>query len=166
MKFLNLLAIFTLVITGCSKNDDEDVAPAPVATPVGTYKLTAFNVSTAQDLNGDGTSSVNQMNESICLNNSFLVLNADNTFAYNDKGIEITSDGVTDEITCYNDGNITGTWSINGSVLTLNSNGTMETYTYTGNTISITVPDSDVVGMSGGNPVYVTADLSVIYTKQ
>lgn len=163
MRFLNLLGFFALVITGCSKNDD---APTENASPVGTYRLTAFNISQAQDLNGDGTSSVNQLNESTCLNNSFLTLNANNTFTYDDKGIEITFNGTDDEITCYDDGDVSGTWSINGSVLTLTSNGMDDTYTLSGNTITISVPDSDVVGMSGGNPVYVTADLSVVYIKQ
>lgn len=121
--------------------------------------MTAFNISQAQDLNGDGTSSANQMNESIYLNSCFLTLNANNTFTYDVKGIEITFDGTNDQITCYDDGDVSGTWSINGSVLTLTSGGIDNTYSFSENTITISVPDSDVFGTNGRNPVYVIADL-------
>ena len=47
---------------------------------VGTYRLTAFNTTPPTDLNGDGTSSTNQMNEVTCFNNSLIILNSNGTY--------------------------------------------------------------------------------------
>ncbi len=49
-------------------------------TVVGSYKLTAFNSSVPTDLNNDGTSSTNQLSETSCFNNTFIIINSNNTF--------------------------------------------------------------------------------------
>lgn len=170
MKNKILLLIAGLgILTSCNKDDDNNNGSSGSIS--GTYKLTAFNISVAQDLNGDGTASINQMSETACFNNSFMSLNENNTFVYDDKGVEITSDGMNDIIDCYDDGDVTGTWSVSGNTLTLNysfgGSSITDTYTVSGSTITIAVPDGDVVGTtSAGDPVYVTADIHAVYTKQ
>ncbi|HLP65296.1 lipocalin family protein [Flavobacterium sp.] len=133
----------------------------------GTYKLTAFNTSIPTDLNGDGTSVTNQLNETTCLNDMFLTLNANNTFTADSKGVEITINNV---IGCFTDPDITGTWSVTGNVLTLTYVDAGDTYndsyTINGNTLSLTVQDGTVVGTAGGNPVELTCDITIVYTKQ
>jgi hypothetical protein len=134
----------------------------------GSYLLTAFNTSVPTDLNGDGTNSTNQLSETSCLNGSFLTINANNTFTADSKGIEININGT--QIDCFEDPDITGTWTLNGSQLSLSyvDLGTPYTdvFTVSGNTLTYTVQDGEVVGSANGNPVYLTSDITFIYTKQ
>lgn len=171
MKRKLLLAFVSLGILSSCNNDDNNDGGSSSGSIAGTYKLTAFNISAPQDLNNDGTPSVNQMNETACFNNSFMTLNADNTFVYDDKGLDIVTDGVNELIECYDDGDVTGTWSKSGNVLTLtytfDGDSYSDDYTVSGSTITLMVENGSVVGTtSAGDPVYVTADFSAVYTKQ
>jgi hypothetical protein len=149
-----------------------------IANIVGTYKLTHFNTSVPTDLNGDGVKSTNQMNETVCFNNSFLVLGSNNTFAAASKGVEIDVqvDGVTGLTTqtmqCYEDPPISGTWSKSGNIITLSytQDGEQHTDSFTliGNTLQLTVVNGEIVGtvQSTGAPAYLTSNITIIYTKQ
>lgn len=165
-RIFGLLTAIGLLIS-CNSDDSNN---SNSGNPVGTYKLTAFNISEPQDLNGDGTASVNQMNETNCLNESYLIVNADNTFSFDDKGVEISFDGENETVSCYDDGEIIGTWTSSGNTVTftysVGGDVVTDTLVMSGSTLTITVPDGEVVGMSGGNPVYVTTDLQLVYTKQ
>lgn len=159
------------VINNVSFDNQVTVTPPPPSGIVGTYLMTAFNISEPQDLNGDGTTSINQMNETSCFNNNTLIINSDNTFSSTSKGLDINIDGPVAILECYTDPTITGTWSQNGNNVTFTYVDGGQTYTdifvLTGNTLTMTIPDGEVVGSaSGGEPVYLTADISVIYTKQ
>ncbi|WP_395066728.1 hypothetical protein [Flavobacterium sp.] len=136
----------------------------------GTYLLTAFNSSVPTDLNGDGTSSTNQMSETTCFNNSNFILNANNTFISNSKGIDIDATVTPNVLTCFTDPDVTGTWVLNGTTLTTTYVDAGITYndvfSVIGNTLVLTAANGSVVGMVGGNPVTLTADLTLIYSKQ
>lgn len=137
-------------------------------TVAGTYKLTAFNTSVPTDLNNDGTSSTNQLSETTCYNNSFMTLNTNNTFSADSKGVEI--DLGTNALECFTDPVIIGTWSVSGSTLTTTyiDSGTTytDTFTISGNTLTYNINGGEVVGTAGGNPVYLTSNIQIIYTKQ
>ena len=144
---------------------------------VGSYKLTAFNTSVPTDLNLDGTASTNQMDEISCLNNSFLTINANNTFTSDAEGvdIEVTVDnnGVeVESIVCYEDAQIAGTWVLNGNTITFTYTEEGEvysdTFTIQGNTLKYVLEDGQVVGVeeNSGAPVYLNSDITLIYTKQ
>lgn len=139
----------------------------PVTTGVvGTYKLTAFNTNPATDLNGDGTSSINQMSEVTCLNNSLLVINANNTYLANSKGVDIDLSG---GYTCFTDPDDLGTWALSGNQLTFTSSDiTIDptTFVVSGNTLTYSIPAGTVLTEEGGVVVEVTADITLIYTKQ
>ena len=136
---------------------------------VGNYKLTAFNTSIPTDLNGDGTASTNQLSETNCLNNSFVALNANNTFTADSKGIDID---INNNIACFTDPDFTGTWVLNGNILSLTYTDGPDTitdnYIVNGNTFSATLNDGQVVGVEqvSGEPVYLTCDITIIFTKQ
>ena len=142
----------------------------------GVYLLTAFNSSVPVDLNGDGVNSTNQLNETVCLNNSFLTLNLNNTFVATSKGIDIVynvdgNGNETAEIECYDDVPANGTWSVEGNnvLFTYTEDGESFTDTFTkqGNNLVYTIEDGSVVGTSdNGEPVYLTATITLIYTKQ
>ncbi|MGC4039737.1 MAG: lipocalin family protein [Flavobacterium sp.] len=152
----------------------------PTGSVAGNYKLTAFNTSVPTDLNLDGTASTNQMNETTCMNNMFLTLNANNTFSADSKGTEIDMDidvatgEIVQTIQCFSEAALTGTWSLSGTTLSLTyidpDTGTPATdnFTVIGNTLQATLHDGQAVGtvMPGGEPVYLTCDITSIYTKQ
>lgn len=169
VKFLILST--TLVTFSC---DNEPIDPAidiSVSSSVtGTYYMTAFNSSIPTDLNGDGSASTNQMDETNCFNGSFITLNANNTFVANSKGIDIDASGATSIIECFDEGNFTGTWSLSGNQLSITYiDGGVEytdVATLSGNTIVSSVQNGEVVGStSGGEPVYLTSNLEIIFTK-
>lgn len=134
----------------------------------GSYLLTNFNTSIPTDLNGDGVNSTNQLNETSCFDGSLLTLNSNNTFVANSKGVEINIDGT--QIDCFEDPNITGTWSVSGNQLTLtytdSGNPYTDVYTISGNTLTYSIQNGSVVGTSGGDPVTLICDIAMVYTKQ
>jgi hypothetical protein len=184
MKKLSFLAlaVFALSFYSC---DVEPVDPAAIANAAnnpgvggnnggsgsaitGTYILTAFNTSVPTDLNNDGTSSINQMSETNCLNNSLLTLNTNGTFTADTKGVEI--DLNTTQLACFVDPDINGTWTLQGNTLRLSytEGGVPYTdeYTVVGNTLVMFIEDGSIVGTTGGNPIYLNSDITFIYTKQ
>ncbi|WP_338410123.1 hypothetical protein [uncultured Flavobacterium sp.] len=174
-KSLLLKSLIVLIsITSIMSCDIETIDPllAPnVSTGVsGTYLLTSFITSVPTDLNGDGTTSINQMNETNCFNNSFIVLSAANTFISNSKGIEIDGIGTDAVVSCFSDPDYSGSWAQNGINITFTYQDAgvsyTDTFVYNGNTLTLSYSDGEVVGTSGGNPVYLTSDLTFVYTKQ
>ena len=136
----------------------------------GTYLLTAFNTSVPTDLNGDGTASINQMSETTCFNNSTFILNSNNTFIATGGGIDIDLSVTPNVLTCFTDPSTNGTWTLNGNQLTTSymEGGVSYTdiFTVVGNTLIITEQNGEVVGMANGNPVFLTSDITAIYSKQ
>lgn len=136
----------------------------------GTYLLTAFNSSVATDLNGDGVSSINQMNETSCFNGSSITLNANNTFTATGNGVEIDLSTTPNTIVCTSEPATTGTWSLSGNQLSTTYVEGGITYTdvvtVVGNTLVYSASNGEVVGIANGVPVYLTANLTVIYSKQ
>ena len=136
----------------------------------GTYLLTAFNTSVPTDLNGDGTSSINQISETTFFNNSTFILNSNNTFSATGGGIDIDLSVTPNVLTCFTDPSTNGTWTLNGNQLTTNymEGGVSYTdvFTVVGNTLIITEQNGEVVGMANGNPVFLTSDITAIYSKQ
>jgi Family of unknown function (DUF6252)/Lipocalin-like domain len=149
--------------------DNTTTTPTPT-TIAGTYLLTTFNSSVATDMNNDGVSSNNLFSESTCYNNSLLVLNANNTFTQTSKGLDIVTTGTTQTTSCFVDPDDTGTWSVSGNVLTLTypSPTPSEQLNISGNTLSATEPAGQVVGYvtPSTTPVYLTSNLSFVFTKQ
>lgn len=142
---------------------------------VGNYLLTSFTSSEPTDINADGTSSNNILSETTCFNDMHIILNSDNTFIADSKGadiqIQIINNVETQVIECFVDPDEVGTWVLNGNVLTLSFPGSTETMVYTynsaNNTLSATENDGAIVGTtSQGEPIYLTTDLTLIYTKQ
>ena len=74
-------------------------------------------------------------------------------------------------MSCFTDPDDTGTWSLVGNTLTLTTAGTppvVDTYTVSGNTISATANNGEVVGYDTvtNSPVYLTCNITIVYTKQ
>lgn len=142
---------------------------------VGNYLLTSFTSSEPTDINADGTSSNNILSETACFNDMHLILNSNNTFVADSKGadiqIEVINNIETEVIGCFVDPDEDGTWVLNGNILTLSFPGSTDTVVYTynssNNTLSATENDGSIVGMtSQDEPIYLTTNLTLTYTKQ
>ena len=142
---------------------------------VGNYLLTSFTSSEPTDINADGTSSNNILSETVCFNDMHLILNSNNTFVAESKGadiqIEVINNVETQVIGCFVDPDEDGTWVLNGNILTLSFPGSTDTIEYiynsANNTLSATENDGAIVGMtSQDEPIYLTTNLTIIYTKQ
>lgn len=173
IKSIVTLFVLTVAFTTISC-DNEPVDPAldlsSSSSVTGTYFMTAFNSSIPTDLNGDGVSSTNQMNETNCFNGSYITLNANNTFVANSKGLDINSNGSSSTIECFDDGTFSGTWVLSGNRLSITYMDQGVEYTdeavLSGNTIVSTYQNGEVVGTtSSGEPVYLTSNLQIIFTK-
>ncbi|HEX8268541.1 MAG TPA: lipocalin family protein [Flavobacterium sp.] len=164
-KFLSLEPIAVLSIS-CSSDDNDDESVA------GIYTLTEFSVSNPQDLNGDGVASTDMLSETVCLDDAFLQLYADNTFTASGEGIDISLDSEGNpQISCMDDGNYSGTYEVSGNTVTMSYTSDGEVYTdqfeINNNSISYTVEDGAAVGVdNNGNPVFITTDITIVYTKQ
>lgn len=169
-RIFSLIAI-SFILNSCSNEPiDPAIDISSSSSVTGTYYMTAFNSSIPTDLNGDGTASTNQMNETNCFNGSFITLNSNYTFIADSKGLDINVDGATSTIECFDEGEITGTWTLSGNQLSITylDGGTEYTdiATLSGNTITSIVENGEVVGTtSGGEPVYLTSNLQIIFTK-
>tara|TARA_R110000765_G_scaffold46736_4_gene96338 strand:+ start:3470 stop:3934 length:465 start_codon:yes stop_codon:yes gene_type:complete len=115
-----------MLLSGCSSDDRDDEVDNS-ALVIGTYNLTEVNVNVAQDVNEDGVSSNNMLDELECLN-GILIISDNNTWTLDLVNLDITS--VTGDfyaIRCGRTNSFTGKWSFQGSTLKLNASdfGTM-----------------------------------------
>lgn len=177
IKFItaSLLFFTAFNLVSCS-SDNEPIDPAidldnwGTTSIAGSYLMTAFNTSVPTDLNNDGTASTNQMGETNCFNNNTLILNADNTFTATSKGVDIITTGTVATFDCFTDPSITGTWTLTGSTLSLTytdaGEQNVDVFTVSGNTLTMTISQGEIVGTSSSNvPVFLTSNIDIIYTK-
>ncbi len=119
--------LLTLLIIACSSDDNADTTSTPDEA-IGSYTLSAVNVTPAQDVNEDGSSSTNLLDEMSCLNGT-LTLNADTSWSLNLVRLNVTSiTGGQFFIECSDSDSSSGTWTnSNGQI---NLNGSFEPTVY------------------------------------
>jgi hypothetical protein len=97
-----------------------------------------------------------------------MTLNSNNTFTADSKGVDINFN--TNVLECYTDPSYSGTWILNGSTLSIvyvDSGITYtDNFTVSGNTLTYTLNDGEIVGTTNGQPVYLDSDIQFVYTKQ
>ncbi len=113
LKIPNLacMAVVLLILCGCS--DDEGSGPAVNMDVVGQWDLIEVNISTAQDIDQDGTPSTNLLEELNCISGT-LTINADESWSFQQSDISITS--ITNNqffAECSGTTNGIGTWTAN-----------------------------------------------------
>lgn len=114
----SLFTCLVLLFISCS-SDDDAITIDDSALVIGTYNLTEINVNIAQDVDEDGTSSNNMLDELDCLSGA-LEIKADGTWSLDLVRLDITS--VTGDfyaIRCGRTNNFTGKWTFQSSVLDL-----------------------------------------------
>jgi hypothetical protein len=166
-----LFSVFTLMIfSSCNIEPLDSDLLGNVINPdsvAGTYRMTAFNTGIPTDLNNDGTTSTNQMLETSCFNNNILTINPDGTFKATSKGVEVSA-GATLE--CYTDPDITGTWVLSGTILTLQfvEAGVQitELFSVSANSLTYSVPLGEIASTTSTNAaVYLNSSYNIIYTR-
>ena len=115
IKMLSLLIPILLLMVSCS--DDGDDGPSGFSNEelVGTWVLVEVNLSDKVDVDGDGKSSSNLMDEADCVSGS-IVFNADTTYQFEQSGFTINS--ITNNqyhVDCYGTDLATGAWASDGS---------------------------------------------------
>jgi hypothetical protein len=166
MKTINTLILIAtgLLFINCSSDDDDNNVNNPHAEFVGEYNLTYLGAPQAVDYNQDGTPSENLMEETVCYNDSEIILNEDMTYTMNKSYVFFIS-----ETGCNNEETF-GTWDVNGNILTL-TDLTMELpahrdYSIVDNTLLRTDEGAQYPSRDeSGNPIYAEGDLQYTFTK-
>jgi len=115
IKLLPFLMLLFCVIISCSEDGDDGESGFNSSELVGTWNLVEVNLSASVDIDGDGTSSANLLDELDCMSGS-LILNADTTYQFEQSGFTITS--ITNDqyyADCNGTNLATGAWASDGS---------------------------------------------------
>lgn len=164
----------------CSATENSNwVGPINVAASglvstgiVGNYLLTSLTSSNATDINGDGILSNNVLSETVCFNDSFFEVLANNSFSIDSKGVTINNSSGVQTVTCSVNADKTGSWVLTGTVLSLTTTSGTQTQTFdftynpSNNTIIGTIQGVLVSKNSLGQFVNTITALTYTYTKQ
>ncbi len=127
--------IILMVLFSCSSDDGGTPVVPESFLAIGAWDLTAVNINLAQDVNEDGTSSTNLIDELPCLS-GLLTINSNNTWTARITDVSVTP--VTGElyiIDCGNTLSFSGNWSNTGNTLSLNSSD-FQDFTLSGDTLT------------------------------
>ncbi len=135
-KLYQILAtIVLLLIAACSSDDNASTTSTPDEA-TGIYTLAAVNVSPAQDVNEDGSSSTNLLEEMSCLSGT-LTLNADASWRLTLVRLNVTSiTGGQFFIECSDSDSSSGTWTNSNGQISLNGSFEPTVYLLSSNTLT------------------------------
>lgn len=170
----NLFKIFALalIISSCSSDDDASSSNNSVE---GTYRLTSFTTETSFDLDGDGDSSTNLLEETGCLQNETLVFLANNTGSaisttFLDIFVDIDDEGnISQVIDCIPEDFTTNfTWTQNGSVVSfLDEDGFSIDATLSGDELVFVLGDGfELEVLEGVDTAALIETVTFVYTRQ
>ena len=135
-----MLLFFSLMVLSCS-DDDGGAAPSPnFDLVVGTWNLSELTIAPAQDINEDGTTTTNILDELPCVS-ARITLSSDNTWSYSGNDVIITTiTGGLFKFFCSDQiRNDEGNWDIQGNLVRLadvSGNLTQFTFDSTDNTLT------------------------------
>ncbi|MEJ2585711.1 MAG: hypothetical protein P8Z38_11985 [Robiginitalea sp.] len=141
-----LILFLSLSVFSCS-DDDGGPAPNPNFELVqGTWNLSELTISPAQDIDDDGTTTTNILDELPCIS-AQITLQADNTWSYSGNDVIITTiTGGLFKFFCSDETRTEGgNWDIQGNLLRLaDGSGTLTQFTFnsTNNTLTNTIGET------------------------
>ncbi len=112
LKSIFLYVVSSLVFVACS--DDDGGSTSTEVDIYGTYDLQEVNVSTAVDVDGDGSSSTNLMDEADCISGT-LIIRENMTWQFEQTNFTVTS--ITNNqyyVDCEGSSLGTGAWASDG----------------------------------------------------
>ena len=148
MKNFKKIALFSALmalVLSCSKDDGGGSATINFEV-IGVWDLTEVNISSAQDVNMDGTSSTNLVDEVDCISGTLLI-DADLTWTFEQTGLFITP--ITNgEYNAQCSGTITasGTWLADATEIRFQGSSTLSSFRIVGQTLVNTI-DEDLPGV-------------------
>jgi len=149
MKNFKLFALYfsmLILMISCSDDDGND-GGFSTASLVGTWDLVAVNVSSAVDVNGDGSSSKNLLDEEDCISGS-IVLKDDTTYQFELSNFSLTP--ITNNqyvVQCSGVSQATGAWASDGVEIVFQGSSLLGTLQLSNNTM-IKVVASELPGVA------------------
>lgn len=135
VKTTLLIFVCLAFCISCS-DDDNPSQPDESEKVIGSYTITALNVSPAQDINGDGTTSTNLLDELSCISGT-LDINADTSWNLNVIRINLFSiAGGLFFIDCGDADSSSGNWTFANNQLSLNGGFEPTLYLLSGTTLT------------------------------
>jgi hypothetical protein len=135
----SLFLIFLMI--SCSSDDGGDTIVAD-AEVIGIWDLSEVNVSSAQDIDMDGTSSTNLMNELDCISGTILI-DGDNVWTFEQTSIAVTAiTGGQYFAQCTDNKTLgTGAWVANGDEITFQGSSWLGTLSISGDQLTHNLGD-------------------------
>ena len=170
---LDQLGTDCMVNTDDDTDDTDDSDGGDEMNLVGsTYLLTAFNLETPIDLNGDGSASTELISEGACYENETLFFDDETSLTVNSTSFliisteEQTDGSFTQTSECVFEDDVTvSNYIVDGSIITIDGiEGVI-----TGTQIIFTVPEGfngEVVGDEGMSSIEFLEDITFTYTLQ
>ncbi len=123
MKFSKSIWTFTVVllviVTGSCSSDDDAPSNNEKEQVIGTYELTALNISPAADINGDGNTTTNVLTELPCAT-ATLTLNSDDSYSWTFVNVNVSFiTGDLYNFACTGPLSTKGLWEVKNNLLTL-----------------------------------------------
>lgn len=140
---LSMLGLLGVFILSCSSDDGNGSENASI---VGTWNITSFQTSQSYDLNDDGESSNDLVEELDCFT-SVISFTDDGTFTFMSSDIDFTAQGENDfTIECNGSSTLSGTYALDGNTLTTtDEEGTEEvSVTVTKDRLTAVIQDEDL----------------------
>lgn len=125
VKKIPLVGCMLLFLSSCSIDDGEAGIAPPNFDVLGLWDLVEVNVNPAQDINMDGTASINLMDEMECIFGTLLI-DGDLVWTYEQTDIAVSP--ITNDqyvITCLESVNATGNWFSDEKEATFDGNSVL-----------------------------------------
>ncbi|MCR9228615.1 MAG: DUF5004 domain-containing protein [Flavobacteriaceae bacterium] len=125
-KILTLLISTFILMVSCSEDGDDGQSGFTSTELVGTWVLVEVNLSDQVDIDGDGQSSNNLLDETECVSGS-IIFNGDTTYQFEQASFTITS--ITNNlyhVDCYGTDLATGAWASDGSIVAFQGSNVLD----------------------------------------
>ncbi len=172
-KFFSILSlVFVFIVSTSCFKDQDDLNNLNNFSVLGSWELSTWTLQIPIDLNDDGISSINLLDEALCDNNETLKFETNGTvssnMSYNPqvliKIINGTMEDYIFEVVCDMDGSVSsvGTYTQNNELISLF--GTIATIN--GNQLTIVYENSIYIYNEDLTEILDTKDLNLVYTKK
>ncbi|MBC2839803.1 hypothetical protein [Robiginitalea sp. SC105] len=140
MKKYFILAFLVVVTLACS-DDDGGSGPDPnLERVIGTWQLSELRISPEQDINEDGTTTTNILDELPCVS-GVITLRSDNTWSFSGNDVIITTiTGGLFKFFCSDQLRMSGgNWDLQGNIVRLADEvGTVTQFTFDSEALTLT----------------------------
>ena len=134
LRIIFLLLTFLPLVISCSDDDSGSTDNFNLSV-TGIWDLVEVNISSAQDVNTDGTASTNLIDEVDCISGTLLI---DGDFSYNYEQTNIVVSEITNDqffAQCSGTISASGTWTANDTQVVFSGSSRLGTFRIVGETL-------------------------------